>query len=197
MTQKNNHDEVEINQEEKKIVLDHNYDGIREFDYPLPRWWVWSFILTVLFGVPYIAYYIFLGGPDLRAELNNELKVLNEVRTQYAVKMAQFDESAYAVFDNEQGLSQGLAVYQENCLSCHEENGKGDIGPNMTDEYWLNAKGTPETIYEVVINGRVEKGMPAWREDLTKEQILQVVHYIMSIKNTNVEGGKAPQGEKI
>jgi cytochrome c oxidase cbb3-type subunit 3 len=125
------------------------------------------------------------------------MKGLNETRTAYAVKMAKFDHDAFQLITNDEGLKQGLLVYEENCLSCHEENGKGDIGPNLTDAYWLNAKGTPETIYEVVINGREDKGMPTWREDLSKEEILTVVHYLMSIKDTNVADGKEPQGELI
>lgn len=184
----------QLTEEDKKVLLDHDYDGIQEFDYPLPNWWKLSFVLTALFGIPYGIYYLALGGPTLKDELARDMASLNKVRVAYAVKMAKFDESAYSAFDNEEGTKLGAVVYEENCLSCHEEKGKGDIGPNLTDEYWMHAKGTPSTIYEVILNGREDKGMPTWKEDLTKDEILQVVKYLMAIKNTNIPDGKEKQG---
>lgn len=184
-----------LTEEDKSVLLDHDYDGIQEFDYPLPSWWTMSFVLTVLFGVPYMIYYLAMGGPTLAQEQEVDMAVLNKVRTAYAVRMAKFDDTAYAKFDNEEGAKLGAVVYDDNCMSCHEEGGKGDIGPNMTDSYWIHAKGTKETIYEVVLNGREDKGMPTWKEDLTKEEILQVVKYLMTIKDTNVADGKESQGE--
>ena len=186
-----------LSEDDKKVLLDHDYDGIQEFDYPLPNWWTMTFVLTILFGVPYSIYYLGMGGPTLVQEQAMEMKELNKVRTAYAVKMAKFDYDTYAQFDNADGVAKGAVVYEDNCLSCHEEGGKGDIGPNMTDAYWIHAKGTKETIYEVVLNGRDDNGMPAWNEDLSKEEILQVVRYLMSIKDTNVAGGKESQGDLI
>lgn len=186
-----------LTEEDKKVLLDHDYDGIQEFDYPLPSWWTASFVLCCLFAIPYMIYYMGMGGPSIAQEQEMDMVQLNKVRTAYAVKMAKFDEGAYSAFDNEEGAKLGAVVYEDNCLSCHEENGKGDIGPNLTDAYWMHAKGTKETIYEVVLNGREDKGMPTWKEDLTKDEILQVVKYLMVIKDTNVADGKEPQGELI
>lgn len=186
-----------LSEEDKKVLLDHDYDGIQEFDYPLPTWWTASFVLCCLFGIPYMIYYIGLDGPTLVEEQAKEMTVLNKVRTAYAVKMAKFDHQAYSQWDNPEGTKLGALVYEDNCLSCHEEDGKGDIGPNLTDAYWMHAKGTKETIYEVILNGREDKGMPTWKEDLTKEEILQVTKYLMTLVNKNVPDGKEPQGEKI
>lgn len=187
-------DKENLTEEDKGLLLDHDYDGIQEFDYPLPNWWKLSFVLTVLFGIPYGIYYLALGGPTLSDELARDMASLNKVRTAYAVKMAKFDNEAYSAFEGPEGIALGATVYEENCLSCHEEKGKGDIGPNLTDAYWIHAKGTASTIYEVVLNGREDKGMPTWKEDLTKDEILQVVSYLMSLKNTNAPGGKEKQG---
>lgn len=183
-----------LSEEDKKVLLDHDYDGIQEFDYPMPGWWKATFFLSFAFALPYAIYYMVLGGPSVQDELAIEMKALNKVKTAYAVKMAKFDEPAYSKFDTPEGTALGAVVYEDNCLSCHEEKGKGDIGPNLTDAYWLHAKGTPATIYEVVLNGREEKGMPTWKEDLTKDEILQVVKYLMAIKDTNAPGGKEKQG---
>ena len=190
-------DKEKLTEEDKGLLLDHDYDGIQEFDYPLPNWWKLSFVLTVLFGIPYGIYYLALGGPTLSDELARDMASLNKVRTAYAVKMAKFDNEAYSAFEGPEGIALGAIVYEENCLSCHEEKGKGDIGPNLTDAYWIHAKGSASTIYEVVLNGREDKGMPTWKEDLTKDEILQVVSYLMSLKNTNVVGGKEKQGQLI
>ncbi len=187
-------DKTELTEEDKSLLLNHDYDGIQEFDYPLPNWWKLSFVLTVIFSVPYAIYYLAMGGPTLNDELIQDMASLNKVRTAYAVKMAKFDTDAYSAFEGPEGIALGAVVYEDNCLSCHEEKGKGDIGPNLTDAYWIHAKGTASTVYEVVLNGREDKGMPTWKEDLTKDEILQVVSYLMSIKNTNVEGGKEQQG---
>ncbi len=186
----------QINDNEKTILLDHDYDGIQEFDYPLPSWWVTTFVLCVLFAIPYMIYYNHMDGESLRQEMTREVKDLNEIKVAYAVKMAKFDDQLFNSLNNEENIKLGSVVYEDNCLSCHEEGGKGDIGPNLTDAYWMHAKGTKETIYEVIFNGREEKGMPPWKEDLTKEEIYQVLTYLMTILNTNVQG-KEPQGEKI
>lgn len=182
-----------MTEQDKALLLDHNYDGIQEYNYPLPSWWVATFVGAVIFAIPYFTYYTLMDGPTLRQEMNQELTKLNEVRKAYEVSLVAFDQAQY---DSVQDPAKGIEVFNENCLSCHEEGGKGDIGPNLTDEYWIHAKGTPETIYEVVVNGREDLGMPTWKNDLSKDEIYQVVSYIMSIKNTNVPG-KEPQGEKV
>ncbi|MBT3583958.1 MAG: c-type cytochrome [Halobacteriovoraceae bacterium] len=190
-------DSNKFSEEEKKILLDHDYDGIQEFDYPLPNWWTMTFVLTSLFGIPYMIYYLFLGGPTLRQESELELAKIKTVRTAYAVKMAKFDHQAYDKVIAEGAASKGKEVFIENCASCHKDGGEGDVGPNLTDAYWMHAKATPETIYEVVLNGREDKGMPVWGEDLTKDEILAVVFHVMSLTNTNVANGKEPQGKKV
>jgi cytochrome c oxidase cbb3-type subunit 3 len=92
----------------------------------------------------------------------------------------------------------GLAIYEENCLSCHEEGGKGDIGPNLTDSHWLNVKDTsPETVYKFVVVGNEDNGMPAWGDVLSKDELYQVIAYVLSVKDTNIPGGNEPQGEKL
>jgi cytochrome c oxidase cbb3-type subunit 3 len=186
-----------MTEEDKKYITDHTYDGIKEFDYPLPFWWSMTLVLTILFAIPYGIYYIFLDGPTARESAQKEMVEINKLRSAYAVKMANFDQELYAGILAKDGMDKGKEVFMENCSPCHLESGAGDIGPNLTDNYWLNAKGTKETVYEVILNGREEKGMPIWREELTKEDIYAVTAYVMSLVGTNVEGGKEPQGELI
>jgi cytochrome c oxidase cbb3-type subunit 3 len=178
-------------------VMDHEYDGIKELDHPLPYWWTASFFLTVLFGIPYFILYVWGGAPSLADEHAMKMQKIKEMRSQLASNNVAFVQEEYLNHDNEEGHLAGKAVYEENCLSCHADNGKGDIGPNMTDKFWIKAKGTPETIYQVAYTGIEENGMPPWGEILSKEDIYKVVSYLMTLKNTNVADGKEPQGEAV
>jgi cytochrome c oxidase cbb3-type subunit 3 len=81
-------------------------------------------------------------------------------------------------------------------LPCHAENGKGDVGPNLTDDHWIIAHGTPETVYDVVFHGSEANGMPIWSEMLSKDEIYQAVAYVMTFKNTFLKG-KGPEGVKF
>ena len=200
MNSQNNNEEtpkIVILDSEKDLVLDHNYDGIQELNHPLPSWWTATFIGTVVFGIFYSVFYFWAGGLTLQQEFTRDMKLINEAKAKLAADVDQFDVKAFKQFTTESGLKKGLEVFNENCLTCHEEGGKGDIGPNLTDNYWLLAKGTPESIYPVVNKGNEDNGMPAWGEVITKDEMYAVVAYVMSLKGTNVEGGKEPQGKEI
>lgn len=184
--------------DEKALVLDHDYDGIQELDHPLPSWWIATFVGTVVFGILYAIYYLWAGGPTLAEEYAGDMKKINEAKAELAKQVDVFDKTAYMEWTKPEGLAKGKAVYEENCLTCHEENGKGDIGPNLTDEYWLLAKGTPESIYAIVNKGNEDNGMPAWGEVITKDEMYAATAYVMSLKGFKHKGGaKEPQGEKI
>lgn len=182
---------------EKELVLDHNYDGIQELDHPLPSWWTATFIGTVVFGVFYTIFYMWAGGLSLEQEFVRDMKMIEEAKAKLAKDVDNFDIDAYQGFTAADGVKKGLAVYQENCMECHKEGGAGDIGPNLTDDYWLLAKGTPETIYSIVNKGNEDNGMPAWGEIITKDEMYAVTAYLMTLKGTNIAGGKEPQGEKV
>ena len=190
---------VILNDEEHNLLLDHDYDGIEEFNYPLPSWWVMTFIGGIVFAVAYMFYYHGAGGPSLQDEYVAEMKKVNAVRAEQAKLLSNFNESDYnAWVAANDGINKGKEVYDENCLSCHEEGGKGDIGPNLTDAYWLNVKDTsPGTLFEFVRVGNEDNGMPAWGEVISKEEMYAAVAFIKTLEGTNVEGGKEPQGEKL
>ena len=194
-----NNKNVIMNDEEKSLLLNHDYDGIEEFDYPLPDWWKGTFIGGIVFAVLYILYYSFAGGPSLRDNFEMKMTKMNELRAEQAKLTGNFQIEEYqAWFASNDHKKQGLEVYEENCLSCHEANGKGDIGPNLTDKYWLNLKEVNEaSIYQFVVKGNEDNGMPAWGDILSKEELYASVAYVLSLRNTNVAEGKEPQGEVI
>jgi cytochrome c oxidase cbb3-type subunit 3 len=187
---------VHVENDEKHLLLDHNYDGIHELNHPLPMWWQITFYGGIIFAIIYFIYYIVLSGPTLRDEFKNDFLKIQEQQALFAQKNATFDPIKYAAIVSDDGIKKGEEVFINNCVPCHLEKGIGDIGPNLTDEYWLRAKGTPDTIYHIVYNGSVDNGMPIWSETLTPEEIYQVTSYVMTLHHLKLKGKEA-QGEKI
>lgn len=183
---------------EEEILLDHDYDGIQELDYPLPSWWKMTFYGGILFAIPYVLYYGFMGGPSIQDVYEKDLAKLQEAQAEMASNLSSFSVSYFEDWvDQNNGVEMGAEVYEMNCAACHLAQGQGDIGPNLTDAYWIHGDGETEFIYNMVVEGYEEKGMPAWGEILSKDEIMAVTAYVNEkIINTNVEG-KEPQGEKI
>jgi cytochrome c oxidase cbb3-type subunit 3 len=197
MSTQNNNDKLHVMENEKNLLIDHNYDGIQELNHPLPNWWNIIFYLSCAFGAGYFVYYQFLGGPTLRHEFTAHYAQVRQKQAEFKRINSSFNQHQYKEIVTQDGVNHGKVVFENNCQACHHENGKGDIGPNLTDDHWIVAKGTPETVYQVVFIGSEENGMPAWAELLQRDEIYQAVAYVMSLKNTFVKGGKEPQGIKI
>lgn len=179
------------------LLLDHEYDGIKELDNPLPKWWQITFYGTVVFAFFYFFYYQLATGPTLKDEFEKDMIELEKIKLANAPKFEEFNQEKYNGFiANPEKLKQGEEVFVNNCIPCHKEKGQGDIGPNLTDEFWKNGAGTPIDIFKVVSNGVEENGMPVWKEVLTSDEILAVTGYIKSIKGVKLPGAKEPQGNK-
>lgn len=196
-TTKSTDTELHVEANEKHLLLDHSYDGIHELDNPLPSWWQFTFYGAIVFAIFYFLFYQILGGPTLRDEFKADFAKVEEIRAADAKKNGAFDMVTFEAIKKDDGLKKGEVIFNTNCVACHKEKGIGDIGPNLTDEYWLRAKGTPETVFNLVFNGSAANGMPVWSEVLSKEEIYQAVTYVMSLHNTHQAGGKAPQGDKV
>lgn len=172
----------------------HEYDGIRELDNPLPKWWLYGFYLTIVFAVFYTAYYEFGPGTSLVGAYNEKVAAIKAARAEQAAG-GGVDLAALTAAVASQGEAQkGQALFAERCAACHGDVGQGVIGPNLTDKFWIHG-GQPEKILATVRVGVADKGMPAWAESMSEPEMLQVVSYIVSIKGTNPAGAKEPQGE--
>lgn len=181
--------------DEKELVLDHEYDGIQELDHPLPHWWVGTFVGGIVFAVLYVMYYMVLGGPGIQESYEVRMAIIQEKRIALAQDIEAFDIIAYREFLGEDGLAKGHDIYDINCYACHLEKGAGDIGPNLADDYWKNTDGTAEGIYEVIVNGREDQGMPAWGDMLTKDEMYAVTAYVRSLRGANPPNPKEAEGE--
>ncbi len=188
----------EEHQEDK--LLESNYDGIQEYDNDLPKWWLYLFYITILFGVFYVGYYHF--GPGVAeqpiARLERQMEAYQEVRIQAEKKEEaneQSPEELLKLAGNTEFIQNGNELYKTHCVACHLDKGQGLVGPNLTDQHWIHG-GEIEDIRHVIEKGVVEKGMLAWDQVLSREEIRDLTLFVWSIRNTNIEG-KAPEGELV
>lgn len=186
-------DVVEI-EDEKSILMDHEYDGIQELDNNLPPWWVWMFYITIITGVIYVFNYHILGTGDLQVEAyEKEMVESQKDINAYLDKMAMnVDETNATLMTESSDISAGKGVFEINCVSCHNPKGEGIIGPNLTDNFWLYGNDIKD-LFKLVKTGNAN-GMPEHASKLNPIQIQQVTSFVLSLPYTE---GKEPQGTEI
>ncbi len=183
-----------------QLIQGHRYDGIKEYDNPMPGWWVWLFWVCIAFSVVYfigITWFDFVD--TYEDDLAQSQEALEMQRTAYAKANPTFEPTPanLATFvESADRVAAGEATYQSLCASCHGDKGQGMIGPNLTDNYWIHG-GSNTDIYEILTNGVAAKGMPAWDASLRPEERAELVAFIQSIQGTDPEGAKAPEGELV
>ncbi len=187
---------MSIDKENEKHLMDHEYDGIQECDYPLPNWWIVTFVVTAIIGAVYLYHMNYGSGVSIRDKFKAEAPRVREIQESYLEKIGELDLERYQKISSRQEMLElGRAAFNANCVACHAQNAAGLIGPNLTDQYWLYAEGTPETIYPFIVTGNPGGGMPSWGDKLSVEEIYSLTAYIMSIQGISHEKPKAPQGE--
>lgn len=177
-------------------ILDHGYDGIKEYDNPMPAWWTWSFWLCVLFSVPYFVYYHMGVGASIHADYEGEMGEFFEQQAALLGDLTPDAATLVGLFDDDRAIKGGANIFKTNCAVCHGQGGVGQTGPNLTDEVYLNIK-TVEDIPVLIRDGLVAKGMPAWGAKLNETQLVIVSAYVASLRGTDDGSGKAPQGTPI
>lgn len=183
-------------EEEDSVMLDHDYDGIKELDNNLPPWWVYMFYATIIFAVVYIVRFHITGDGKLSHE--EYMAEMEAAVAEKAVMMANASESiteenvVYLV--DAPTIEKGAAIFKGNCATCHGQLGEGGAGPNLTDDYWIHG-GSINSIFKTIKYGVPEKGMIAWQSQFSPKQMQQVASYIKTLVGTNPPNGKDPQGE--
>ncbi|MCD6065058.1 MAG: cytochrome c oxidase subunit CcoP [Flavipsychrobacter sp.] len=188
------HNVVAIEKEEE-IMLDHDYDGIKELDNSLPAWWKYGFYLTILVAFIYMYYYHFGGGgPSSLQEYTAEVEKGEVDKAAYLAKSDNnVDETTVKLLDAS-GIAAGEVTFQNMCAACHAKDGGGGVGPNLTDDYWLHG-GSLSDVFKSIKYGWPDKGMKSWKDDFSPKQIAELTSYIKSIKGSNPAAPKDKQGE--
>ncbi len=177
--------------EPKDELLDHAYDGIREYDNPLPKWWLGIFYISIIFALIYIPYYLFLGGPSQEDEYAAEMAAA----AASAPKVDAAGEDALEKIAADAGrVGEGKALFAVNCMPCHAADAGGLVGPNLTDDHWIHG-GRLTDIARVISEGVPEKGMIAWKKQLSPAQIQSLTAFVRSLRGTKPAAPKPPEGE--
>lgn len=179
----------------REQTLEHEYDGIREYDNPLPRWWVLLFWGTFLFSLGYVFHYHVSGrGPSVAQSYELEMAAAREQRAARSLGEKVTEEALRTLMLDAELMADAKTLFGARCASCHGDRGQGLIGPNLTDDYWIHGKGTLMDIHDIVSRGVPEKGMPPWEAQLTPIELRKIAALVGSFKGQNLPG-KPPQGE--
>jgi len=182
---------------ERDVLLDHDYDGIKELDNQLPPWWKYGFIVTIIFAFGYLTYYYVLDlGQTSAEEYTSEMqeaaaqKALNTKANAVAI-----DENNVVQLTDQTTLAKAAQMFSSTCATCHGDHAQGLVGPNLTDEFWLHGGGI-KNVFKTITEGVPGKAMVSWKGTYNPEQIQALASYVLSLQGTKPAGGKAPEGEK-
>jgi cytochrome c oxidase cbb3-type subunit 3 len=184
-------------EDEGELLLDHDYDGIKELDNNLPPWWVYLFYICIVFAVVYLVRFEIMGGDNQEMELKKEMAQAQKEIAEYKKNAPDLmDENSVTLLTGAADLAAGKAIFTTNCVACHRADGGGQIGPNLTDDKWILGGGIKNVFHTVTNGGRDGKGMIAWSKSGLKPKDIQLVSsYVLSLQGTNPKDPKAPEGE--
>ena len=179
---------------QQDTVMDHEFDGIQEFDNRLPNWWLWLMWGSMVFALIYWVFFHTLGVGVLPVErFEMEMQVAQEVQIARALEAGIDNEFFVMMSQTEDKVAEGREIFVKHCVACHLDQGQGSVGPNLTDGYWIHGC-EPMQMLKTINDGVAAKGMPAWMNQLGPTRVNAVLSYILTIKDNEV-AGKAPEGE--
>jgi cytochrome c oxidase cbb3-type subunit 3 len=185
-------------EEQGNLLKGHSYDGIQEYDNPLPLWWTVIFVVTCFFA---FFYYVNITEFHFVNKYEDDLALQNahidelRLKDQQANLVNKLDEAALTMFTNSKDKqAQGKTTFDKFCVACHGAQGGGGIGPNLADAYWIHG-GTRMDVFNTITKGVVEKGMAAWETSISSGDRASLVAYIYSMQGTSPSSPKEPQGD--
>lgn len=176
-------------------LLNHEYDGIREYDNPTPGWWHLIFFGSVLFSLIYGVFFHF--SPVAWTIYDSwEAAEAAFFQKQFAKfgDLEPNEETIAGLMANENYMNVMKATFQGKCVSCHGDQGQGLVGPSLVDEEYLHIETLPD-IYRVLEEGVVTKGMPAWGRQMQETELILLSAYVGSLRGRDVPAGKPPEGD--
>ncbi|SEQ56601.1 cytochrome c oxidase cbb3-type subunit 3 [Hyunsoonleella jejuensis] len=183
-------------EEEGEIILDHNYDGIKELDNNLPPWWLYGFYASIVFAAIYLVRYHIFDGKTQVDELETELAEARiEIEEYKKTAKDLVDFNTVTVLTSAEDLNTGKSIFETNCVACHMADGGGGIGPNLTDKHWILGGGIKNVFKTISEGGRSGKGMIPWKAQLKPSQIAKVASYVLTFEGTTPANPKAAEGD--
>jgi cytochrome c oxidase cbb3-type subunit 3 len=179
---------------ENELLLNHDYDGIRELDSKVPPWFLWLFYITIFFSIVYMLdYHVFNSSPLQDEEYQLQVKQAEVERAALMNSGAFLNEESVTLLTDQASLDAGKQIYTANCVACHAADGGGLVGPNLTDDYWIHGGGV-KNIFKIIKYGVTAKGMIAWQTQLSPKQMQDVSSYIVTLLGTTPVTPKQPEG---
>ena len=183
-----------------RVIQGHTYDGIREYDNPMPGWWIALFWVCVIFAPLYmLGVHVFGWIDDYGDDFAEAGEKLEQVRLAYASTGPAFktDPGALQEYAADPDMAAlGAADFAAICAACHGQNGEGVIGPNLTDAYWIHGA-EPGEVWTAIAEGFPQKGMPPMADQLGEQERAEVLAYVFALQGTDPPNAKAPEGEPV
>ena len=194
MTENQNYDRSNRTEYQQDTVMEHEYDGIQEFDNRLPNWWMWIMWGSMVFALFYWIFFHTLGVGELpRERFVHVMEAAQEAQLERALAAGIDNEFFVMMSQTETNVDAGREIWVKHCVQCHLDDGRGSVGPNLTDSYWVHGC-EPMQMLKTINDGVASKGMPAWQNQLGPSRVHNVLAYILTIKDNNLVG-KAPEGD--
>lgn len=181
-----------------EVALGHSYDGIQEYDNPLPGWWKWTFWASIVFTPLYIMYF-HSGAAGRSVEEQYQASASENSRKQYGEigDLAGDQATMIKYLQDPKWVGVGKSIFKGNCVSCHGAEGGGNVGPNLCDENFKHIKTLPD-ILKVINDGVAGGAMPAWGKRFShKNDVVLVSIYVASLRGSKPAVAKAPDGSPI
>ena len=185
-------------EQEADVMLDHDYDGIKELDNVLPPWWVNLFYATIIFGVIYLVRFHVMDEYTQAQEYDQEVAAANieieKNKLNSPKEEITFDK--VTLLTDAASLAKGKEIFTNACAACHKADGGGLVGPNLTDEHWINGGGIKNVFKLIAEGSKNNPTMVAWAKTLGTKEVQNVASYVLSLQGTKPAGGKPAEGEK-
>ncbi len=174
-------------------LLDHDYDGIKEYDNPLPGWWKFLWYASMVFSAIYFVWFHILGKPGVLDSYESDMAAFEASKPKSVQTLG--GDALFALTSDSERVGAGREIFVSKCAACHTNDGGGLIGPNLCDNYWKNSDGSPDGVMHTIKKGVIEKGMIAWEPLLTAEELENVAAFVLTLRGTTPENPKAPEGD--
>lgn len=193
----NEHSEPQLNANTGGKLMDHEYDGIQEFDNPAPGWWHLILWGCVAFSVCYALFFHFsiFGSTISTRWADAQAAYFEEIFGEIGT-LDRDEETILAMASDERWMTMAQSIYAVNCSACHGGDGSGGTGPNLTDDYYIHCDDL-ESLLATIDKGVVSKGMPEWGPRLGNNQLVLVSAYLAKLRTDGTKPGKGPEGEQV